>query len=164
MKGHGFGYIILACSFSHDTLIMHLAGSLTEKSLYQRKIFSLVIKNIYTHMHTTLREVSAINILTVQLLSVAPSCLTLCDPMYCSRPGKKISLVFSFYSALCSSLALVFLLFIFEYWSSLEDRLTKTCCLKNHWPICYCPCLEANSGRDGWRWVLEESAPVREGR
>lgn len=39
MKGQGFGYIFLACSFSHDTLIMHLAGSLAEESLPKKKYF-----------------------------------------------------------------------------------------------------------------------------
>ena len=118
-------------------------------------------------MHTTLREVSTINTLKMQLCSVAQSCLTLCDSMDCSRPGKKkkISLVLSFYSVLWCSLALFSLLFIFEYWSSLKNRLTETCFLKNHWPVCYCPCFAADSGHDGWRSVvLKESAPVREGR
>ena len=78
---------------------------------------------------------------------------------------KKISLVLSFYSVLWCSLALFSLLFIFEYWSSLKNRLTETCFLKNHWPVCYCPCFAADSGHDGWRSVvLKESAPVREGR
>ena len=69
MKWQGFGYIILACSFSHDTLIMHLAGSLAEESLYQRKTFSFVIQNMHTRMHTTLIEVSTINTLKMQLFS-----------------------------------------------------------------------------------------------